>query len=65
MPQVGLTHASRRLTVEIVRAIRAAPPYTTNKELGAKYGVSSVAAWKARTRVTWKHVDPEPQEEAA
>jgi hypothetical protein len=34
-------------------------------QLGAKYGVSAVAAWKARTRLTWKHVDPIQQEAAA
>ena len=65
MAQVGISHASRKLTAEAVRAIRAAPAELTNKQLGAQHGVSGVAAWKARTRVTWKHVDPLPQEEAA
>lgn len=60
MAQVGIHHASRKLTPDDVRSIRAAPPEVTNLQLGAAYGVSGVAAWKARTRRTWAHIDPIP-----
>ena len=53
----GEKNGMARLTAQQVRAIRsAAARGTTQAELGAKYGVSSVAIHYVVTRQTWRHV---------
>lgn len=54
--RVGEAQHCAKLTEEAVLEIRKAPASVGNRELGARYGVSGVAAWKARTRRSWKHV---------
>jgi predicted DNA binding protein len=53
----GEKNGMARLTARQVRAIRrAAARGATQAELGAKYGVSSVAIHYVVNRVTWRHV---------
>lgn len=54
----GEAQGHAKLTEEKVRAMRRerATDGTSYNKLAAKYGVSSVAAYHAICRVTWKHI---------
>jgi RNA polymerase sigma-32 factor len=54
----GEDHPSRKLSSDVVRAMRVAhrERQKTTKELSVEYGVSVQAAWEAITRRTWAHV---------
>ena len=52
----GERHYSHKLTAENVLEIRRLAGTVTYRELGARFGVSDVAAFKAATRETWKEI---------
>jgi len=53
---VGTMMSHSKLTDDLVREIRAAPPSVTSVELARRLGCTHQTVWAARTGRTWRHV---------
>jgi hypothetical protein len=53
----GTEHHQAKLTDEIVRVIRAAPPRFSSLDLAELFGCGTSEISRIRARKTWKHVD--------
>lgn len=59
MANLGCAHHSAKLHPEAVLDILENPDIGL-KVFAARYGVSTVAVWKVRNGISWKHIKDEP-----